>query len=303
MRYRLRLLWVMAVALLCGVVGPRTMAQGVAGLAALESMGRGFVGSAVGVSTARWLAGMAPPRNNRHVRCELAVLCSGGSPGLGEAVVLEQAKPLPFESEIAAFEASDRHSPPPSGAVLFVGSSSIRLWTTLQRDFPEIDVINRGFGGSQLADSVRYAPRIVIPYRPRLVVLYAGTNDINAGKTPDQVFKDFQAFVDAVHASLPGTWIAYISINPAVSRWKKEAQFLEANRLIEDYVRSADSKELHLSYLDSHSKLLDAAGQPRPDILRADGLHLNSKGYALWASILRPQILKLAAAAEREREK
>jgi lysophospholipase L1-like esterase len=200
----------------------------------------------------------------------------------------------PFESEIAAFEAADRKNPPPKGAVLFVGSSSIRLWRTLAYDFPEIKVINRGFGGSQLADSVRYAPRIVIPYRPRMVVLYAGTNDISSGKTPQQVFDDFRKFVAVIHAALPTTRIVFISINPAVSRWSKEPQFLEANRLIALYLRESDGKVAPLSYIDTHAGLLSPSGQPRPEILRSDGLHLNSRGYALWRMLLRPRILALA---------
>lgn len=219
----------------------------------------------------------------------------------GPATAARQAaapKAEPFAAQIAAFEEADRKNPPPKGAVLFIGSSSIRLWTTLARDFPEIPVINRGFGGSQIADSVRYASRIVVPYRPRLIVFYAGNNDLNAHKTPAQVLKDFQDFVKVVHAALPETRIAFISINPSVARWKQEAEELEANRLIAAYIREQDGKTAKLSYLDSHAKLLSADGMPRPEMLRADGLHLNDQGYALWTQILKPQILKLAMPAE-----
>jgi len=207
----------------------------------------------------------------------------------------QEPKKPPFEAEILAFEAADKKSPPPQGAVLFVGSSSIRLWKTLAKDFPELTVINRGFGGSQIADSVRYAERIVIPYQPKMIVFYAGGNDINAKKTPAQVLKDFQAFVEKVHAALPATRIAYISINPSVKRWSQEAQILEANNLIEKFVKENDGKTAKLSYLDSHAKLLNPEGKPRPEILRADGLHLNDEGYKLWTAMLRPQILALAA--------
>src|SRR5687767_185738 len=93
----------------------------------------------------------------------------------------------PFEKEIRAFEAADAKHGPTSGGVLFVGSSSIRLWTTLAKDFPELPVINRGFGGSQIADSIRYAPRIVLPYKPKTIILYAGDNDLADGKSPEQV--------------------------------------------------------------------------------------------------------------------
>ena len=208
---------------------------------------------------------------------------------------VEQVKKAPFESEIVAFETADKQNPPPIGAVLFLGSSSIRFWSTLQKDFPELKVINRGFGGSEIADSVRYVPRIVLPYKPAMIVFYAGGNDINGGKTPETVLKDFKAFVGEVHKSLPNTRIVYISMNPAVSRWSKEPQFVEANRQIRAYVQDAGTKGLRLNFIDSHSKLLSATGEARPEILRPDGLHLNSKGYELWTAILRPVILTLAA--------
>lgn len=225
--------------------------------------------------------------------CFYVVILSVSAVGLRPAQAQEQ-QPAPFAKEIAAYEKLDQDKRPPQGAVLFIGSSSIRLWDTLAKDFPELTVINRGFGGSQIADSVRYAPRIVIPYRPRMVVLYAGGNDLNAGKTPEQVLKDFQAFVQVVRSSLPETRIVYVSINPSVRRWAQEPQTLEANRLIAGYIRD-QAKGAKLSYLDSHSKLLSAEGMPRPEILRADGLHLNAQGYALWTQILKPEILKLAA--------
>ena len=103
---------------------------------------------------------------------------------------------------------------PPKGAILFIGSSSIRLWKTLARDFPEHKVINRGFGGSQIIDSVRFAERVVLPYQPKRIVFYAGGNDINAGKAPEEVCADFKAFVEKVRGALPETRIAYISIAP-----------------------------------------------------------------------------------------
>ena len=210
-------------------------------------------------------------------------------------IPVQQPNSAPFESEIVAFEAADQKIPPPQGAVVFVGSSSIRLWTTLAKDFPELTVINRGFGGSEIADSIRYAPRIIIPYKPKMIVMYAGGNDINAGKSPAQVLKDFQTLATEIHAALPDTHLVYISMNPAVSRWSKEDQFVEANRLIDKFVHSRQGRAAHLSFIDTHSHLLRDKGEARPEILRADGLHLNSAGYALWASLLRRPILAQAA--------
>lgn len=221
-------------------------------------------------------------------------------PGSGQAQVSPTPQPsterkagAPFAAEIAAFEASDKKNMPPPGGILFVGSSSIRLWSTLAQDFPGLPVINRGFGGSQIADSVRYADRIVIPYKPKMIVFYAGTNDLNAGKPPAQVLEDYQSFVDKVHATLSDTRIVYLAINPSVARWKQEDKTLETIRLIRQYVREADQKAYKLSFIDAHERLLGADGKPQPDILRADGLHLNAKGYKAWLAIVKPEILEL----------
>lgn len=206
----------------------------------------------------------------------------------------QQGQQLPFRSEIEAFEAADKAAPPPQGAVLFIGSSSIRLWKSLAADFPEITVINRGFGGSTIADSVRYADRIAIPYKPGMIVMYAGGNDIHASKSPEQVLADFQQFVSTIHAALPNTRIVYVSINPSVARWNEEERELTANGLIKEFIRKNNRKTAAMAYLDSHSKLLSREGKPRPEILRTDGLHLNDEGYRLWLKVLKKDILRLA---------
>jgi lysophospholipase L1-like esterase len=196
----------------------------------------------------------------------------------------------PFAAEIAAFEASDRTNPPPKNAVMFIGSSSIRLWKTLAADFPEHRVINRGFGGSQIADSLRYAHRIALPSQPRLIVMYAGGNDLNAGKTPERVLADFKAFAARVHAALPETRLAYISIAPNPARWTQVERVRAANRLIEAHTRTDE----RLSFIDVFPRMLGADGQPRPEIFVADRLHMNEQGYALWREIVGPRLRTLA---------
>ncbi|HTD86539.1 MAG TPA: SGNH/GDSL hydrolase family protein [Candidatus Binatia bacterium] len=188
-----------------------------------------------------------------------------------------------FEGEILAFEASDRTNPPPKRAAVFVGSSSIRLWKTLAQDFPKQHVINRGFGGSEISDSVNYARRIVIPYQPRLVVMYAGGNDIHNGKTPERVFADFTNFVTTVHAALPRTRIAYISIAPNPARWVEVDKVRAANGLIADYVR----RQRNMQFIDVFPHMLGADGQPRPEIYGPDRLHMNEHGYVLWRDIVK----------------
>jgi lysophospholipase L1-like esterase len=194
-----------------------------------------------------------------------------------------------WEADIQRFEAADRTNPPPQNAVLFIGSSGIALWKTLAEDFPECKVINRGFGGSQIADSAYYADRIVIPYKPRLIVLRAGTNDIAAGKTPEQVCADFQAFVAAVRGKLPETRIAFMSLNPSIARWANFPKETQANTLIKACIASDKS----LDYIDVVGAMLGPDGKPRRELYAQDRLHNSAEGYKLWASLVRPHLLKL----------
>lgn len=139
---------------------------------------------------------------------------------------------------------------------------------------------------SELADSVQYADRIVIPYHPRRIVLYAGDNDIAAGKSPERVLGDFQAFVEKVRASLPDVPISFIAIKPSLARWPLVEKIRQANRLVERYAR--DKKGL--DYIDVFSPMLGPDGKPRQELFRQDGLHLNRAGYDLWVSIIAPRI-------------
>ena len=192
----------------------------------------------------------------------------------------------PWEPDILRFEEADRVTPPPAGAVLFVGSSSIALWHTLAQDFPATPVINRGFGGSQLADSVEFAGRIVTPYRPRFIVVYAGDNDLAGGKSPEQVAETFRRFVQVVRTALPGTPIAFVAIKPSLARWALIAQIRDANARIERQCRAG--RGLH--YVDIATPMLGADGKPRPELFVEDGLHLSRAGYDLWKGVIAPYL-------------
>jgi GDSL-like Lipase/Acylhydrolase family len=194
-----------------------------------------------------------------------------------------QTGDTPFEYQIKAYEAQDREKMPPAGGVLFIGSSSIRQWTTLGRDFPGVPVINRGFGGSEIADSTHYASRIVLPYKPKTIVLYAGENDLDRGRTPGQVLQNFKAFVRTVRAALPRTRILFISIKPSPSHSKTIDDQREANRLIEKFTQT----DANLGYVDVFHAMLGTDGKPRGDLFVKDGQHLSTKGYALWTSLVR----------------
>lgn len=202
----------------------------------------------------------------------------------------------PYAAEINAFWEADRKQMPPRGAVLFIGSSSIRLWDTLARDFAAIPVINRGFGGSLIGDSTLYADRIAIPYQPKMIVFFAGTNDLAYGnRKPAQLVQDFKDFEAKIHAALPDTRLVYLSINPTVARWKQEAEVREANYGIEKFIFETNSPTRKLNFINSHAQLLSADGLPQPALLREDGLHLNPEGYKVWTAILKPRIMALAA--------
>lgn len=193
----------------------------------------------------------------------------------------------PWEATFAAFAADDATHPRPAGGVLFVGSSSIRLWSDLEDQFKNLPiVIKRGFGGSQLSDCVKNLNRLVIRYRPRTVLVYAGDNDLAAGTTPQEVFRRFTAFVDGVHRELPDTDIAYISIKPSPSRIRFLQQIRETNALIRDYA-DAEGK---VDFIDVYTPMLDASGKPRLELFRADALHLNADGYALWKRVIAPHV-------------
>ncbi|HVM47796.1 MAG TPA: GDSL-type esterase/lipase family protein [Candidatus Acidoferrum sp.] len=196
-----------------------------------------------------------------------------------------------WEREIAAFEQSDHTNAPPKGGLLFIGSSSIRLWSTLARDFPGQPVINRGFGGSQIVDATHFADRIIFPYRPRAIYLRAGSNDIIAGKPPQQVFAEFKEFEAKVHAELPEAVLFYISLNPSPSRWGQADKEKALNEMIEQFARTAP----RVKYIDAWSVSLGPDGKPRPELFRADRLHFNAAGYKLLAERVRPWVGKQGA--------
>ena len=191
-----------------------------------------------------------------------------------------------FEKEIVAYEAADKSDPPPQGAIVFTGASGIRLWKTLAQDFPGLTVINRGFGGSQLSDSTYFAERIVIPYHPKTVVIQAGGNDINAGKTPEQVLADFQAWVVKVRAALPDVRLVYLGQGPSPARWTQRDKQQRANQLIRDYIAAGNN----MAFVDIWAPCIGPDGEPRPELYVADKLHPSAEQYQIRAKLIRPAL-------------
>lgn len=216
----------------------------------------------------------------------LLAACASTPPAhQGPPRIPEQVSSADWEQDMQRFAALDAASPPPRHGVLFVGSSSIRLWETLAVDFPGVPVINRGFGGSELRDSTFYADRIVVPYAPRQIVVYAGENDLQAGRTPQQVAQDFRAFVQRARRDLPKARIAYISNKPSPSR----VRLLEAQRQANALIK-AEAGRLHVDYIDVFTSMLGANGQPREELFVEDRLHMNRAGYELWREKIAPYL-------------
>jgi lysophospholipase L1-like esterase len=195
-----------------------------------------------------------------------------------------------WEKDIAAFEAADKVSPPPQGEIVFVGSSSILRWDTAA-SFPDLKIINRGFGGSELADSVRYADRIVIPYRPRLVVVYAGDNDIAAGRLSEQVVVEAERFVTKVRAALPDVRIVFIGLKPSPLRWLQVDRMRQVNAMLRNFCERDD----RVAYLDVDGPMLGWDEKPRRELFVGDNLHLSQEGYRLWTTLLRPFVASAPA--------
>jgi lysophospholipase L1-like esterase len=197
--------------------------------------------------------------------------------------------PNAWEASIRTFEAQDRRQPPPRGVIVFAGSSSFTLWSSMEQDLAPLPVLNRGFGGARMGDVVHYADRIILPYRPQAVVLFAGTNDIAWPKpaSPQQVYDGYRAFVHCIHSRLPEIPIYYIAITPAPSRRRYWPIVQEANRLIREHAQS----DPRLRFIDLTNHLLGLDGKPDQSLYRFDGLHPNQKGYVKWAAVIQPLLM------------
>jgi lysophospholipase L1-like esterase len=199
--------------------------------------------------------------------------------------------PDPWRGELQAFAESDAESPPARGGVVFVGSSSIRLWD-LPRWFPDLGgpVLNRGFGGSHVSDSVEHVELLVTRHRPRAVVFYAGDNDLAEGRSAGQVANEFRRFVAAVRQELPSTPIVFIAIKPSTLRWGLADKQRDTNRR----VRAQCDADPLLHYVDIWPAMLGADGKPRPELLAEDGLHLSAAGYRVWTDLVIPVLDRAA---------
>lgn len=203
--------------------------------------------------------------------------------------ILTSCAQRPFQNEIEEYKELDKSTPPAKHGILFVGSSSVRLWKDLEKDFKEYPVINRGFGGSGLDHATMYAEEIIIPYEPKQVVIYSGENDVAGGKVkPADMVWRFKQLFNKIRKALPETNVVYISMKPSPSREQFRPVIEESNKLIKDFL----AKQQNTAYVDIYSLMLDGSGKPRADLFVGDNLHMNRKGYEIWKKAVEPVLLK-----------
>lgn len=227
--------------------------------------------------------------HKRSLLVLLLILCTSCFTASAQHETVDDPDPLRFEEQIEQFETWDKRNSFPSDAILFVGSSSIRLWETALA-FPGMPVINRGFGGSQTSDVRHYYESVIGKYDPALIVFYEGDNDIASGKPVEQVFHDYRQLVERILNDQPGVDFLYIPIKPSSSRWDYWPEMSEVNQLIKDY--NSNSEQLH--YVDLATPILNADGKPDDSLFLDDQLHLNKHGYETWNEVIRPVLQKMA---------
>ena len=212
----------------------------------------------------------------------IAALALCSLAGLASAQEAENPH-VQWEKAIAKFEAQDREHPVAPGGILFLGSSSIRMWD-LEKSFPGRPVLNRGFGGSQIADSLFFFDRVVLPYQPSTIVFYSGDNDIAREKTAETVTADFKSLATKVWEHFPETRILFIGIKPSTARWNLYPEMKKVNEAI----RELSKTEPRLVLVDVEAAMLGEDGMPRQELLQKDGLHMTDEGYAAWTKLLTP---------------
>lgn len=232
-------------------------------------------------------------RNMSHARIVSCILVGIVLVSLASGAKPADPDPNRFAREIETFEAWDSKNATPAEPILFVGSSSIRMWRTHEA-FPDLPVVNRGFGGSQISDVLHFVDRIVLPYEPKVIVFYAGDNDIAGKKSAQRVLEDYRKFVMRLRGELPEVRFIFVTIKPSGQRWELWPEMHEANELI----RTFSARDDRLFFADLGTPLLDHEGKPDDGFFLGDRLHLNSRGYAVWNETLLP-ILKQATTDNR----
>src|SRR5688572_2744258 len=213
--------------------------------------------------------------------------CNAGSDKQENKLATEHP---PFWNDIQSFKKQDSTAFPPQNAILFIGSSSFTMWQDVQKDFPGYTIVNRGFGGSTLLDQIRYEKDIIVPYKPKQIVIYCGENDLASSDsvTAIMAFERFKELFQSIRKELPDLPIAYVSMKPSPSRRHLFSKMREGNQLIKDFL----ANQKNTAFIDVHQPMLNEAGEPIPEIFLEDSLHMNAKGYAIWQETMKPYLIK-----------
>lgn len=184
-----------------------------------------------------------------------------------------------FINEIKAFRKQDSIQKPQDGMLLFIGSSSFRLWKDVKSDFNNSNILNRAFGGATLLDLIYFQNDVVLNYKPKKIFIYCGENDVASSEkvTPKMVFKRYKTFYKTLRKQFPDTPILFVSLKPAISRWHMKDRMIATNKLIHGFMKN----KKNAVFVDVWDAMLDN-GEPKKDIFKEDNLHMNSKGYAIW---------------------
>jgi hypothetical protein len=219
-----------------------------------------------------------------HVAALAAIVTSGVNAGVVVRADQAPAAPNRFEKNVVVYEDAERATPSPRGAILLVGDSQFFRWRTLAEDLPGYIVVNRGIDSFQTSDLVHFAERLVFPYAPRFIVTHVGGNDVNNGKSPEQILSDFQVFVGKVRAVMPDVPIAFSSITPGPGRWTQATVRKRTNDVVKAWVTT----QANLHFIDLWDVMLTPDGQPREELWVEDRVHPNQAGYRIRVQVMRP---------------
>lgn len=205
---------------------------------------------------------------------------------LGVYQVAQAQDPARFQQSVDQITKANAGLPPSENLIIFTGSSSIRGWKDIAAYFPDKNILNHGFGGSQTSDLIHYADELILDYKPKKVFIYEGDNDISAGKSTEVIMKDINTLVGMINEASPRTEIFLISAKPSISRWHLQEKYLDLNQKMKEYSQARDKVE----YVDIWTTMLDETGKPKADIFLEDKLHMNKAGYDLWAEVIKEYV-------------
>lgn len=194
------------------------------------------------------------------------------------------AQQIPFQDEINRLTAQIDSIGWEKGSIVFTGSSSIRMWKNLQEEFPNVPIINTGFGGSQASDLLTHLEVLVLRYDPIAVFIYEGDNDVNAGKNPEEILEDLDEVLHRMNEQREGISIYFIGTKPSPSRWQLKTEYEAFNKALECYTQGMPNS----NYINVWDPMLDAAGKPRPELFLGDMLHMKPEGYKIWKELITP---------------